>query len=67
MAPIPGRVVRVLVAAGDEVERGPAGGGRRSDEDGKRAQGAPRAGHVKEIVVAPGTPVEAGRVLAVIE
>ena len=37
VAPMPGRVVRVLVAAGDEVERAPAGRRRRGDEDGERA------------------------------
>ena len=37
---MPGRVVRVLVAAGDPVDARPAGGRRRSHEDGKRAPGA---------------------------
>ena len=49
VAPMPGRVVRVLVAPGDDVERAPAGRGRRSDEDGERAalaQGRPRQGRV---------------------
>jgi biotin carboxyl carrier protein len=66
LAPMPGRVVRVLVAAGDEVER------RQplvvveamKMENELRS---PKAGRVKDVAVTPGTSVEAGRVLVVIE
>jgi biotin carboxyl carrier protein len=66
VAPMPGRVVRVLVAAGDEV--GPRQGivvveAMKMENE----LYAPRAGRVREISVSPGTSVEAGRVLAVIE
>jgi biotin carboxyl carrier protein len=66
VAPMPGRVVRVLVKSGDEV----------TDRQGlvvveamkmENELGAPRAGRVREITVTEGTSVEAGRVLAVIE
>ena len=36
-APMPGKVVRVLVEPGDEVKAAPGPGRRRSDEDGERA------------------------------
>jgi len=66
LAPMPGRVVRVLVAAGDPVAA------RQSVvvveamkmENELRA---PKAGRVKEVSVGPGTLVETGRVLMVIE
>jgi multidrug efflux pump subunit AcrA (membrane-fusion protein) len=66
VAPMPGRVVRVLVAAGDQVEarQGVVVVEAMKMENELRA---PRAGRVREVSVAPGTPVEAGRVLAVIE
>ena len=65
-APMPGRVVRVLVAAGDEVaaRQGVVVVEAMKMENELRA---PRAGRVKEISVAAGTSVEAGRILAVIE
>jgi|SRR5215217_5361442 len=65
-APMPGRVVRVLVAAGDEVaaRQGVVVVEAMKMENELRA---PRAGRVKEVSVAAGTPVEAGRILAVIE
>ena len=65
-APMPGRVVRVLVAAGDEVgaRQGVVVVEAMKMENELRA---PRAGRVKEICVGPGTSVEAGRILAVIE
>jgi biotin carboxyl carrier protein len=66
VAPMPGRVVRVLVAAGDEVAAGQPVVVVEAMKMENELR-TPRAGHVKEIVVAPGTPVEAGRVLAVIE
>ena len=42
VAPMPGKVVRVLVKAGDAVRAASAGRRRRSDEDGKRAARRPR-------------------------
>jgi biotin carboxyl carrier protein len=66
VAPMPGRVVRVHVATGDEVDvRQPVVVVEAMKMENELR--APRAGHVKEIAVAPGTSVEAGRVLAVIE
>jgi acetyl/propionyl-CoA carboxylase alpha subunit len=66
VAPMPGRVVRVLVGAGDEVDaRQPVVVVEAMKMENELR--APRAGYVKEIVVTPGTSVEAGRVLAVIE
>ena len=66
VAPMPGRVVRVLVAPGDEVEarQGVVVVEAMKMENELRA---PRAGRVRDVSVAPGTSVEAGRVLAVIE
>lgn len=66
VAPMPGRVVRVLVAAGDEVA--PRQGivvveAMKMENE----LYAPRAGRVREISVSPGMSVDAGRVLAVIE
>jgi len=65
-APMPGRVVRVLVAAGEEVaaRQGVVVVEAMKMENELRA---PRAGRVKEVSVAAGTSVEAGRILAVIE
>ena len=65
-APMPGRVVRVLVAAGDEVavRQGVVVVEAMKMENELRS---PKAGRVKEVSVAPGTSVEAGRVLVVIE
>ena len=65
-APMPGRVVRVLVNAGDEVaaKQGVIVVEAMKMENELRS---PRAGRVKEISVTPGTSVEAGRVLLVIE
>jgi acetyl/propionyl-CoA carboxylase alpha subunit len=65
-APMPGRVVRVLVAPGDTVTRRQ---GVVVVEAMKMENelGAPKAGRVKDVSVAPGTLVEAGRVLVVIE
>ena len=65
-APMPGRVVRVLVAPGDEVaaRQGLIVVEAMKMENELRA---PRAGRVREVSVSPGTSVEAGRVLAIIE
>ena len=66
VAPMPGRVVRVLVAPGDAVARRQ---GVVVVEAMKMENelGAPKAGRVKEVSVTPGTLVEAGRVLVVVE
>ena len=65
-APMPGRVVRVLVSAGDEVaaRQGVVIVEAMKMENELRS---PKAGRVKEVSVTPGTSVEAGRVLLVIE
>lgn len=65
-APMPGRVVRVLVAAGDTVEaRQPVVVVEAMKMENELR--SPKAGQVKEVTVAAGAPVEAGRVLVVIE
>jgi biotin carboxyl carrier protein len=66
LAPMPGRIVRVLVAAGDQVatRQGIVVVEAMKMENELRA---PRAGRVKEINAVAGTSVEAGRILAVIE
>jgi biotin carboxyl carrier protein len=66
VAPMPGRVVRVLAAAGDTVaaRQGVVVVEAMKMENELRA---PKAGRVKEVTVTPGTSVEAGRILAVIE
>jgi biotin carboxyl carrier protein len=65
-APMPGRVVRVLVAPGDEVaaRQGLIVVEAMKMENELRS---PKAGRVKDVSVTPGTPVEAGRALVVIE
>jgi biotin carboxyl carrier protein len=66
VAPLPGRIVRVLVAVGDDVLA-------RQDlvvieaMKMENALVAPRAGRVREVMVAEGSSVEAGRLLLVIE
>lgn len=64
-APMPGRVVRVLVGAGDTVaaRQGVVVVEAMKMENELRT---PKAGVVKDVAVAPGTLVEAGRVLMVI-
>jgi biotin carboxyl carrier protein len=66
VAPMPGRVVRVLVAPGDEVaaKQGVVVVEAMKMENELRS---PKAGRVKDVAVTPGTSVEAGRVLVVIE
>ena len=63
---MPGKVVRVLVAEGDDVH---AGQGVVVIEAMKMENevASPRAGRVKEIAVAPGATVEAGTKLLVLE
>jgi biotin carboxyl carrier protein len=66
LAPMPGRVVRVLVAPGDEVERRQAVVVVEAMKMENELR-SPKAGRVKDVAVTPGTSVEAGRVLVVIE
>ena len=66
LAPMPGRVVRVLVAAGDEVERRQPVVVVEAMKMENELR-SPKAGRVKDVSVTPGTSVEAGRVLVVIE
>jgi biotin carboxyl carrier protein len=66
VAPMPGRVVRWLVAGGDEVTaRQPIVVVEAMKMENELR--APKAGRVKEIAVKAGESVEAGRLLAVIE
>jgi biotin carboxyl carrier protein len=63
---MPGRVVRVLVAVGDEVAvRQPVVVVEAMKMENELR--SPKAGRVKELNVAPGTSVDSGRVLLVIE
>jgi Biotin-requiring enzyme len=66
LAPMPGRVVRVLVGPGDLVaaRQGVVVVEAMKMENELRS---PKAGRVKDVSVTPGTLVEAGRVLVVIE
>ena len=66
VAPMPGRVVRVLVSPGDEVAalQGVVVVEAMKMENELRS---PKAGTVREVNVTPGASVEAGRVLVVIE
>jgi biotin carboxyl carrier protein len=66
VAPMPGRVVRVLVAAGDHVEaRQPVVVVEAMKMENELR--SPKAGRVTDVAVAAGTSVEAGRVLVVID
>jgi biotin carboxyl carrier protein len=66
VAPMPGRVVRVLVAAGDRVEpRQPVIVVEAMKMENELR--SPKAGRVKDVAVAAGASVEAGRVLVVID
>jgi biotin carboxyl carrier protein len=65
-APMPGRVVRVLVAPGDQVAARQAVAVVEAMKMENELR-SPRAGRVKDVAVAPGTSVEAGRVLVVVE
>ena len=66
VAPMPGRVLRVLVAAGDEVERRQPVVVVEAMKMENELR-SPKSGRVKDVSVTPGTSVEAGRVLVVIE
>ena len=66
VAPMPGRVVRLLVSAGDEVQaKQPVIVVEAMKMENELR--APKAGTVKDVAVAAGASVEAGRVLLVIE
>jgi biotin carboxyl carrier protein len=66
VAPMPGRVVRVLVSEGDVVEaRQPVVGIEAMTME--TALRSPVAGRIREVAASAGTSVEAGRVLVVIE
>jgi biotin carboxyl carrier protein len=66
LAPMPGKIVRVLVKVGDEVQarQGLVVVEAMKMENELRAS---RAGRVKEVHVAEGALVEAGRLLVVVE
>jgi len=66
VAPMPGRVVRLLVSNGDEVTaRQPVVVVEAMKMENELR--SPKAGRVKEIAVAAGESVEAGRTLVVID
>jgi biotin carboxyl carrier protein len=66
VAPMPGRVVRVLVATGDAVEaRQPILVIEAMKMENELR--SPKAGRIKDVDVSAGASVEAGRVLAVVE
>jgi len=66
LAPMPGRIVKVLVTPGDEVA---ARQGLVVIEAMKMENEltSPRAGRVREVAVAEGASVEAGRLLVIVE
>ena len=66
VAPMPGRVVRVLVSVGDEVAVRQAVVVVEAMKMENELR-SPKAGRVKDVAVAAGASVEAGRVLVVIE
>jgi biotin carboxyl carrier protein len=66
VAPMPGRVVRLLVARGDDVAARQAVVVVEAMKMENELR-SPKAGRVKEVAVTAGASVEAGRVLVVIE
>lgn len=66
VAPMPGKVVAVLRAPGDEVKEGD-GVAVIEAMKMQNEMRAPRSGRVKEIRVKPGETIESGAVVAVIE
>lgn len=66
VAPMPGRVVRVLVSAGDEVQaRQPLVVVEAMKMENELS--APRGGRVKDVQVRDGMSVDAGRLLLLVE
>jgi biotin carboxyl carrier protein len=66
VAPMPGKVLRVLVAPGDEVKpRQPIVVVEAMKMENELS--SPRGGRVKDVVVGEGVSVEAGRLLVVVE
>ncbi len=66
LAPMPGKVLRVLVHAGDQVTlRQPLVVGEAMKMENELA--SPKAGRVKEVSVSEGQSVEAGRLLVIVE
>jgi biotin carboxyl carrier protein len=66
LAPMPGKVLRVLVRAGDEVTlRQPLVVIEAMKMENELA--SPKAGRVKEVGVSEGQSVEAGRLLVIVE
>ena len=66
VAPMPGRVVRILAVAGDDVSAGQAVVVIEAMKMENELR-APRAGRIKQVTVTPGSSVEGGRVLVVME
>ena len=66
VAPMPGKVVRVLLAAGDEVTLGQGVVVVEAMKMQNEIK-SPKAGRVLEVRVAEGTTVEANQILAVVE
>ena len=66
VAPMPGRVVRVLVTPGDEVAARQAVVVVEAMKMENELR-APKAGRVKDVQVTAGASVEAGRILVVVE
>jgi acetyl/propionyl-CoA carboxylase alpha subunit len=66
VAPMPGRVVRILVAAGDRVADRQAVIVVEAMKMENELR-SPKAGRVKHVAVTPGMSVDGGRVLVVIE
>lgn len=66
IAPMPGKVLRVLVAPGDEIKaRQPLVVVEAMKMENELS--SPRDGRVTDVAVAPGVSVEAGRLLVVVE
>ena len=65
-APMPGRILRVLVKPGDEVaaRQGLVVGEAMKMEN---ELGSPKAGRVKDVAVSEGQSIEAGRLLVIVE
>lgn len=66
VAPMPGRIVRVLVAPGEEVTARQALVVVEAMKMENELR-APRAGRVREVLAEPGTSVDSGRPLVVLE